>query len=106
MLITFFIKRMSDTSENHYWIKLDENCITYLKCLCDDNKSKTTWLKLFNIIDFGMTNEKRFKVYSTYGGNNLYIKQKQTIYWLQSDGDPETQRVPPPLDPNLNLCVG
>ncbi len=92
---------MDETNDKHYWVKIDEDCIRYLKCLCDNNKSKTTWITLFNLIGFGMENEKRFKVYSTYGGNNLYILQKNDFYWLQSDGDPENERKPPPLDPNL-----
>ncbi len=89
--------------ENHYWVKINEDCIFHLKCLCDNKKK--TWLTLFNLINFEMENKKRFKVYSTFGGNNLYITDGSDIYWLQSDGDPERERKPPPLDPNLIVKV-
>ncbi len=95
---------MDGTNDNHYWVKIDADCIFNLKVLCDINKSKTTWITLFNCSSFGIENEKRFKVYSTYGGNNLYILQKNDFYWLQPDGDPEKERKPPPLDPDLILC--
>ena len=86
--------------ENHYWIKIDKNKLDNLRTRCDLTKTGTTTVRTHNLINNHWSNEKRFKVYSSTGGDNLFIKQGRNYYWLQTEGNPETEKSPLPLEPN------
>ncbi len=89
--------------ENHYWIKIDKHQFEHLRTRCDLTKTNTTTVRTHNLINNHWSNEKRFKVYGSYGGDQLFIKQGKDFYWLQTDGNPETEKSPLPLEPNYKV---
>lgn len=89
--------------ENHYWIKIDKHQFEHLRTRCDLTKTNTTTVRTHNHINNHWCNEKRFKVNGSYGGDKLFIKQGKDFYWLQTEGNPETEKSPFPLEPNYRV---
>lgn len=92
------------------WIKISKPIFDKLLYRCEVTKTNSSWISFFDYSNGEIIKNYKYKVYSSSGGDHLFIKKNKKYIWLQYEGD-ESARIVPPCststeENDVTYCIG